>query len=743
MRYSNILIVLMVCGFLFGGSSTVSAQGGMWLPSLLGELNESDMKSKGLQLSADDIYSINQSSLKDAIVHFGGGCTAEVISDEGLILTNHHCGYGEIQSHSSVDNDYLKNGFWAMSRSEELPNAGLTATFLIRMEDVTEKVLVGVTDDMAKDTRDGIIKVNIDKVVAEVEKEGYGATVKAFYYGNEYYMFVTETYRDVRLVGAPPSSIGQFGQDTDNWVWPRHSGDFSLFRIYAGSDNKPADYSPSNRPYKPKASLPISLGGVNEGDFTMVYGFPGRTQQYLPSYAVESVLEVVNPTRIKVRETSLDIIGTAMQESDEIRIQYAAKQARISNYHKKWIGESWGLKRMRAIDKKREFEAEFMKLAAQKGTGGYDKLLPQFKRLYGGITEYSRSKAYYEELMFYGADFFYLAFNMVRLIDNYESYQEGGRLEGMLKRYDRFVQRIYKDNHQPTDKKLMKSMLQLYMKGVDKGQQADILPLMEKKYKGNWEAYVDMVYALSAFSTEKKAKAVLGNLNASAIKKIKKDPGYMLTKSLMEAYETKTKPEYDRMNNEIQDLLRTYVKAMRELMPDKRFWPDANSTLRLTYGKVDGSEPRDAVTYKHYTVLEGVRAKYIPGDREFDLPPKLLQLLEDGDYGQYADPKDGLLHVNFTASNHTTGGNSGSPVINADGELIGLNFDRSWESTMSDIMYNPDICRNIAVDARYILFIIDKFAGASHLIKEMKLVDVPGKAAPKSDGQMKPNKAKE
>lgn len=710
---------------LFAFTHLISvADEGMWLPILLKELNEADMKNMGMKLSAEDIYSINKSSLKDAVVHFNGGCTAEMISSQGLMLTNHHCGYSQIQSHSSVKNDYLTNGFWAMSKEEELANPGLVATFIIRMEDVTKRVLEGVSSAMAESKRDSIIAKNIAAIEkSSVEGTHYEAKVKPFYYGNEYYMFITETFKDVRLVFAPPSSIGKYGGDTDNWMWPRHTGDFSVFRIYADKDGKPAEYSKDNVPFKPRHHFPISLKGVEEGDFTMVFGFPGRTSEYLTSYAVDMTMNVSNPAKIKLRDTRLAIMDGDMKASDETRIKYAAKYASVSNYHKKWMGETRGLKKLDAITVKQEFEKKFQDRvnANPEWKKNYGSLLTDFSTLYKKMDKPQRSYDYFIEAV--------LAVEAIRYAGGFSkladlSHKKETKPEDVSKEAERLRAgsiRYFKDYNVATDKKLFVAMLKMYYWNIDKSQHPEIFKLVEKKYKGSFEKYADDIYLKSMFVSEEKIAAFLTGYSAGDVKKMEKDPAYLLMQSAYDNYRKNVLPEYTKLNEEVNKLTRTYMHALREVMPEKKYYPDANSTLRVSYGKIQGYEPQDGVKYDYYTTMDGLMEKADPNNDEFKVSEKLIELYEKKDYGQYAH-KDGGLRVCFAASNHTTGGNSGSPVIDADGNLIGTNFDRSWESTMSDIMFDPERCRNIVLDVRYTLFVIDKFAGAKHLVDEMTIV---------------------
>ncbi len=690
------LLLLFIC-------FNVSAQqGGMWIPSLLKGMNETEMKSLGGKLSAKDIYDVNNSSLKDAIVHFNGGCTAEIISSKGLLLTNHHCGFGQIQSHSTVEDDYLKDGFWAMSLDEELPNKNLEVTFIVSIHDVTKKILKGVEDQMSPKEIQSLIQKNTNAVQKSFQKEAWQNTnVKSFFKGNQYFLFVTESFEDVRLVGAPPSSIGKFGSDTDNWVFPRHTGDFSIFRIYADKNNRPAKYAKDNVPYTPKHYLPVSLDGIQEGDFTMVFGFPGRTNEYLPAVAVEQITQKVNPTNIKIREETLKVIDAAMKSNDEIRIQYASKQASIANYWKKWIGENQGIEKSDAIAKKRTFENTFTKAVSKKKYKEYQNILSDFDSLYANFEPYAVKRSNFLEIFYRNSELMQTMFRLYQFEQRINS-QEEINLEDYNKSKQYLISqitRIQKD----------------YNINVDKAVFEAIMPLYDLNYKNS------DIYNTSSFTSLTKALKALDGSPEQVIENINNDSAYKYAKPFITEFYNDLEPNYQAINGEIAKVQKLYMKALMEVLPSDRYYPDANSTLRVTYGQVKGYSPRDAVYYKPISYLEGIVEKNIPGDYEFNVPEKLLELYETKDYGQYADA-NGKIPVCFLGTNHTTGGNSGSPVLDAYGNLIGLNFDRVWEGTMSDMNYDSEICRNIMVDVRYILFVIDKYAGASHLIDEMKLV---------------------
>ena len=707
-------------------------QGGMWIPSLLKGMNETEMTNLGMKMSVEDIYSVNKSSLKDAVPQFNGGCTSEVISPNGLLLTNHHCGYGEIQSHSTVEHDYLQDGFWAKTYADELPNEDLEVTFIVSINDVTKEVLSGVDALKTEAEKKALIQKNISNVQKNFKREEWqGAMVRTFFEGNQYILFVTESFEDVRLVGAPPSSIGKFGSDTDNWVWPRHTGDFALFRIYADKNNRPAKYSKDNVPYQPKHFLPVSLDGIEQEDFTMVFGYPGRTQEYLPSYAVEQIVEVLNPAKIGIRDAALKVTDGYMRQDQAIKIQYASKFASTANYWKKWIGESQGLKKSNAVATKKAYEADFTNKVNRAGKQAeYGNLLPQFEKLYQEITPYALANDYFQESL-RNDELISIGFRLYQLENAYKQNGEqsfNDRKANLIKGFEA----LYKDYNKNVDKDVFEKVIELYGKNAP----ADLTPAVIKNI--DYVKLTNTIFSKTVLTSYDGIRALLNGSPTEVIKKMNQDPGFKLVKDLADNYFDKVAPKYQELNTEIAALQRTYMKAQLEMNPDARIFPDANSTLRVTYGKVDGYAPKDAVTYDYVTYLDGVMEKYVPGDYEFDVPQKLIDLYNTNDFGVYAD-KNGKLPVNFIGTNHTTGGNSGSPALDAEGNLIGLNFDRVWEGTMSDIYYDPAICRNIMVDARYILFVIDKYADAKHLIDEMKIVH-PKQT--KKDKELKDNKLK-
>lgn len=698
------------------------ADEGMWLPQLLNAMNIKDMKKNGLKLTAEQIYSVNKSSLKDAIVQFAGGCTAEIVSDQGLILTNHHCGYSAIAFHSTVEKDYLTNGFWAMNKNEEVYTPNLNATIIQRIEDVTAKVLKGIIATSTEAKKDSIIKANIKQIEKEaVAGTHYEAFIKPFFYGNDYYLFVVETFKDVRMVGAPPSSIGKFGGESDNWMWPRHNADFSVFRIYANKDNKPAEYSKDNVPYKPKNVIPISLKGYKQGDFTMVYGFPGRTQEYLSSYAVDMIMNESDPLKVSLREKRLNIMNVDMLQSDAVRIAYASKFQSVANYYKKWMGEMNGLKKYDAVAKKQLFENQFNEAIsvnpAQKEK--YGNIFSQLQKVYAEYKILNKQVDYYSECLM-AIDALNYARFYITLNNELKKKQKGttNTYDKTLEEYKKLG--FFKNYNKPTDIKLCEAMLAEYIKGVPNNSRPYVLDSFIVANNNDAKKMTDFLFSNTNFVDKEKAEVMLNDYDKYT-NLYERDPIFYITSSIVKYYNTSVFPQFQYDEREINELQKLYIQGQKEIFKDKKFYPDANSTLRVAYGKVNNYIPKDGVEYNYYTTLEGIMEKYIPKDEEFDVPAKLKELYEKKDYGQYAN-KDGKLQVAFTASNHTTGGNSGSPVFNAKGQLIGTNFDRNWEGTMSDIMYNPNQCRNITLDVRYTLFIIDKFAGAGYLLNEMKLV---------------------
>ena len=717
---SNTLTTIVI--FLLFIQSLTAGEG-MWLPHLLGQLNEKEMRDMGMKITAEDIYSINHSSLKDAIVLFGGGCTAEVVSDKGLIFTNHHCGYGNIQRHSSLEHDYLSQGFWASSLAEELPNPGLSVTFLISIQEVTDGVLKGVTANMTETDRQSLIAKNAEKLSAEAMKGShYKALVKSFYEGNQYYLFLTETFTDVRLVGAPPSNIGKFGGDTDNWMWPRHTGDFSVFRIYAGKDNKPADYSKENIPFTPRKHLTISTKGVKEGDFTFVYGFPGTTEEYLPSYAVDLTVNLRNPLAIKLRQERLSIIDQAMESDPLVRIQYSAKAAGIANYWKKMIGESRGIHKLDGIEKKQQFENGFTQWveADPARKSSYGTLLPYYRQVITTNQPFQKAQtlisegALATEIIRYSYGFN----NLVKICDDKTKTDED--IKKAVDKLNAGIEGFFKNYYAPADEKIFAATMKICLAESNPDFEPESFNTGRQKFQGDTRLWAREIFSQSLFADKAKVAALLKDFSRKDARKIKKDPAFSLATSLYAFIQQQLVPRMTEYYDKTDSLQRVYMKAQMEMLPDQRFYPDANSTMRVTYGTVKGYSPQDAVKYHWFTTLDGIMEKENPEVYDYVVEPKLKDLYEKKDFGPYVD-SDGHMHVAFIATNHTTGGNSGSPVLNAYGELVGINFDRCWEGTMSDLMYDPDQCRNISLDIRYCLFIIDRFAGASHIIKELNI----------------------
>ncbi|MBK8599520.1 MAG: S46 family peptidase [Flavobacterium sp.] len=689
-------------------------QGGMWIPSLLQGMNEKEMKNLGMKMSISDIYDVNKSSLKDAVPQFNGGCTSEVISPKGLLLTNHHCGFDEIQSHSSVEHDYLTDGFWAYKLEDELPNPDLEVTFIVRIEDVTTKVLEGVATLTSEADKQKKIQENIASLNKSLPKESWQENkIRTFFEGNQYMLFVTESYKDVRLVGAPPSAIGKFGSDTDNWVWPRHTGDFSLFRIYADKNNRPAAYSKDNVPYTPRHFLPISLDGVAEDDFTLVFGYPGKTNEYLPAVAIEQIVNELNPAKIEIRDKALKVQDGFMRKDNAIKIQYASKYAGIANYWKKWIGETQGLKKSDAVAIKKKQEAAFREKVVKAGkTAEYGNLLTDFEKNYTEIAPYALSRDYFIEVVLRNTELLNVAYKMYQL----EQLNTTKGEQAFTDRKNNLISGLgdfYKDFNPAVDEKVFEQLIELYATKSPKA----FLPT--SLLNANIKELTSSLYTSSKLISFAGTKELLTGDTKTILTNLNNDKGYLLVKEMADKYLKEVAPKYDEINLRNLALQRTYMKAQLELNKESRIFPDANSTLRVTYGKVKGYEPKDATIYKPFTYLDGVLEKYIPGDYEFDVPKKLIDLYKTKDYGMYG--VKGKMPVCFIGTNHTTGGNSGSPAIDAKGNLIGLNFDRVWEGTMSDIYYDPAICRNVMVDVRYILFIIDKYANAKNLIEEMRI----------------------
>jgi hypothetical protein len=698
-----------------------AAHEGMWIPAVLGAVYD-DMKALGLELTPEQLYAVNESSLKDAIVLFGGGCTAEMVSDKGLMFTNHHCGYDYIQFHSSVANDYLTNGFWAMNAQQELVCKGLTATFVLRMDDVTAQMNEGILSSMSPEEVDKQRKANRAKVEAKAKAEGMDFSIKAFNYGNQYFVIYTKTYRDVRLVGAPPSGIGKFGGDSDNWVWPRHTGDFSVFRIYAGADNEPAEYSAANQPYAPKHFFPISLDGVQEGDYSMVYGFPGRTEHLLSSYSIDYLNNRSNPMRIDMRETSLGIIGQRMDVSDKLRIQYSAKQSNISNAYKKWVGQEMGLSRFRAFQIRQQEEKELMNQLAAENQKEAQAILPAIEKLYANYGDYLFARDAFVEYAYYGPELFAFAHDVTDVLLECDTLKKQGKWEQAVKELRANASLFYKDFDLTTEKMLFTAMSPKYTEYVKDGLGDQVFqPFLAKKGKGGvWQNAAQQIYDRSVFRDSVLFFQFLDGFSPKAMKKLSKDPVQRISQGIFNTFLSTLNPKNIEFTTQLNTWMYKYTALLAQRNDPRTAWLDANSTLRISFGKVEGSAPRDGMEYTYYTTSQGMLDKYYSGHSDYEMPQRLVDLLEAKEFGNY--DFNGELRICYTGSNHTTGGNSGSPALNSKGHLVGINFDRSWESTMSDVFYSPEICRNIMVDARYVLWVIDVYAGADYLLEEMKLV---------------------
>jgi Peptidase S46 len=714
MKYSKLLLLV----FFITNTFLAKADEGMWLPQLLQKLNESRMKSLGMKISAEDIYSINKGSLKDAVVSFGGFCTGEIISTKGLVLTNHHCGFDAVQNHSTLEHNYIRDGFWSKTNAEELSNKGLFATFIVRIDDVSKEAMAGVSKSMSESERQATIDKNLLEINKNVKKEATQKSfTRGFFEGNQYYLFVTETYNDVRLVGAPPSSIGNYGKDTDNWMWPRHTGDFSMFRIYANKDNKPADYAVDNIPFTPKKSLNISIDGIAENDFTMVFGFPGRTTEYLYSGAVEQIRTVNDPAKIAIRDKALNIIDGYMRKDESIKIQYAAKYASIQNAYKKWQGEVLGLTRTNGVGKKLDLENEFQKrvnanpILKEK----YGTLLADLGVAYNNIKPYGLARDYYQEIVS-KIEIFTIAAQLNTLANAYEKNGQKGYDETKPK-VKAMLDDFMKEFNPTVDKNLFEGLMEMYVKNQPENY---VSPMAKTLVDADITLASKIVYAETTLTNIAKLNALIDGKPEDLLTFVNGSNIIALQKDLASKYQSVVQKELTGLQANITKLQRTYTQAQMDVFKEKTFFPDANSTLRVTFGQVKGYSPSDGVKFDFKTDLDGLMEKYKPGDYEFDVPEKLLSLYKNKDYSVYG--VNGKMPVCFIATNHTTGGNSGSPALDAYGNLIGLNFDRVWEGTMSDINYDASICRNIMVDIRYVLFIVDKFAGAQRLIQEMKLV---------------------
>ena len=698
-------------------STLATAHEGMWLPMLIKRLNYAEMQANGLNLTAEEIYDINNASIKDAIVSLGGFCTGEIISSQGLMLTNHHCGYDAIRSHSTVENDYLTDGFWAMTREEERTNPGLTAAILVRMEDVTDKVLAELTDDMTE-TQRAIKAREVGAALVKEATEGtkHNAYVRSFFHGNEYYLFVYNTYKDVRLVGAPPSSVGKYGGDTDNWMWPRHTGDFSMFRIYADAEGNPADVSTDNVPLTPKHHLPVSLNGVKEGDFTMVFGFPGSTDRFLTSTGIEQAINLYNPTVVEIRDRKLAIMKKAMDADDAVRIALASNYAQTANYWKYFIGQTEQLKKNRVKAKKESIEATYLAWAnADESRAEYAGALDLLDEAYTATDATVKGQVYLMEGGIGGASLPLYAFRLNRMLGALESSEE---LEEDKQNVLEYATDHFSEYQADVDRKLAQALWGMWMENVPVDQQPSIFAEVRDSMGGDLSVLVNDVYDNSIYASKEALEAWLETMDFDALAE---DQGGKVASSFIAAYFASQGGNAE-VSEKMEKGYRLFTDGLRQAMPNKTFAPDANSTPRMTWGVVGSYDPQDAVHYDYVTTIEGVMQKEDPNNDEFIVPTKLKELYNAKDYGRYAD-ENGDLVVNFISNNDITGGNSGSPVINGDGELIGTAFDGNWEAMSGDIFFEDQLQRCISVDIRYTLFIIDKYAGAGHLVDEMTLVD--------------------
>jgi len=714
-------LTALFIGIALAFNMSARADEGMWLLPLLEKLNIGTMTEMGLELTAEDIYSVNHSSLKDAIAIFGGGCTSEIVSGQGLLLTNHHCGYGTIQSHSSVEHDYLKDGFWAATKKDEIASPGLSVTFLDYIKDVSDRINKLLNDDMDEQERSQVIQAEISKIRDEVELgESQSANVRAFFSGNKFYLLVTTRYGDVRFVGAPPSSVGKYGADTDNWMWPRHTGDFSVFRVYMSPDGGPtSNYEEENVPFKPKHYLPISMKGVTEGDFAMILGYPGGTTRFMTSYEIDRELSITHPNRIKTRGLRQELMLEDMLADEKVRIQYASKYSGSTNYWKFSIGQSKGLKDLNVKGTKEALQEKFTKWitmdpAKQKK---YGDALEMIRKSVEATAPYDHTLQYYSECLTRGSEILGLANSLsglYRLLEDKETDPE--TITSLTQRLKSGAGRFFKNYNAPTDQKITAAMMALFAQDVPAEFHADIFTTIKGKYKGDYKKYVDKMFETSVFRSQDAYNAFL---DKPSLKVLKKDLAYNAAVSIF-TKSAEIRRESRQFGTDIAKGRRLWIGGVLEMEKDKTFYPDANFTMRLTYGTVKAYDPQDAVHYKYFTTLDGVMQKEDPNNWEFVVPPKLKELWKAKDYGDYGDGDQ--MKVCFITNNDITGGNSGSGVINGRGELIGLAFDGNWEAMSGDIAFEPDLQRCINVDIRYVLWIMDKYAGASHLINEMTLV---------------------
>ena len=703
--------LILILSFHFFG--LLAQNGRMIIPSELSNKVVDEMQEMGSKLTAQQIYSPDTTSLNDAVIQFNGGCTGEIISPKGLILTNHHCGYGAIQAHSTFEHNYVRDGFWSQNLKEELPNPGMYVTFVRKIDNVTSQVLAGVKENMDENIKQSLIQKNINHLKQTFPKKDWqDLEIKSFFAGNQYYIFTLENYRDIRLVAAPPSAIGKFGADTDNWMWPRHSGDFSVFRIYADQNNRPATYSPDNVPYQTEAYFKINIQPKKAGDFFLIYGFPGRTQEYLPAIAVEQKVDIINPARIEIRKKALDVMQSFMAKNDTIKLKYTAKFARIANYWKKWIGESQGIHKTQAIDKKKNFEKYFLsQVKNNKLNPYYLTIFDTFDNLYHENKDIELARNYFIEIFYLNNDLLKRAFQLYNLKSTYEAKGKEA-FKKLEEKYAPSLEGSFKNYDTQVDKALFKTLMKLY---IDK---------MPSKYKttafqkNDINEIAQNLYEQSILNKPQALEKLYQKNPKKFLKKINDDPGYQFAETLINSYYHQIAPDYNNVRTRINQVQKKYIKGITKAI-NRPLYPDANGTLRLSYGVIKGYEPQDAVYYFPFSHVKGIIEKYKPGDYEFNVPKKLLELYAHKDFKPYSNT--GMMPVDFLGTAHTTGGNSGSPAINKEGDLIGINFDRVWEGTMSDLYYDQKICRNIMVDINYVLFIIDKLGDDKRLITEMTI----------------------
>lgn len=725
MQLKKIISNKMILALLAGGAILLPAKAdeGMWLLPLLKQQNSAQLKEAGLLMEVDSVYTPDGVSLKDAVVIFGNGCTGEIISSEGLLLTNHHCGYGAIQQHSTVEHDYLQDGFWAMNRNEELPTPGLKVEFIDRIDDVTDFVTKALAADSTKKELDYLSPSYLNKLISKIpgaakSGDGIKVEIKPFYGGNKYYMFTNKVYNDVRMVGAPPSSIGKFGADTDNWMWPRHTGDFSLFRVYADKEGNPAPYSPENVPLRPKKWFRISTQGTQPGDYAMIMGFPGSTNRFYTSAEVESRRDITNKTMIDVRGTRQDVLLKEMLADPAVRIQYASKYASSANYYKNSIGMNDALNRLKVVDRKLDEEKAFAEWAKKNNKPEYAEALATINRLTEETDSLKYQLSYLRESLLRAVEFSRIP-NISPAFE--DAIKTGNKeiIDAEIKKLNEAYQ-LYANNeyNAAVDKKVAKAIFEAYMKEMPESAWPSIFHYIKKEYKGNVNAFLNACFTRSIFATPENFEKFKKN---PTLKAIGRDEMIRYARSVQQKSQELSQA-LAPANTELANARKTYIAGLLEMAGDKPVYPDANFTLRMTYGKVLPYDPRDGVTYHYITTLDGVMEKEDPNNWEFVVPAKLKELWQKKEYGKYALP-DGRMPVNFLSTNDITGGNSGSPIINAKGELIGSAFDGNWDAMSGDIVFEKNLQRTINVDVRYILFIIDKYAGATHLIDEMDIVE--------------------